>query len=253
MTDRTIIFSPPMVRAVLAGRKSQTRRIIKPQPEMQKNGRWHLRGCGGGLLNVAQQDIGDHLPDYVRWREGDRLWVREPHKRNPHAWAYEADLAEVPWPAKTHMQARARDQAPAMFLPRIASRLTLEVTGVRVQRLQEISEEDAEAEGCEYDIWDQALAVRNYGREDGWYCMWGGPKSYTHPDVYRDEDEIWRASFQSLWNSLHGPDAWSANPWVCALTFTVTHANIDATRDPEPPARTGRIGVGCPTSAGGVR
>ena len=93
---------------------------------------------------------------------------------------------------------------PSIHMPRWASRLTLTVTDVRVQRLQEISEEDARAEGA-------------YPCEGGW-SYGGSPLAGTTA----------RGAFYCLWNSLHGPDAWSANPWVCALTFTVDRRNIDA-------------------------
>ena len=87
---------------------------------------------------------------------------------------------------------------PSIHMPRSASRLTLTVTEVRVQRLQDISEEDARAEGIE-----------------GEFLPW--PQGYW----------TYRPYFAELWNSLHGPDAWDANPWVVALSFTVQHGNID--------------------------
>lgn len=153
MADRPIIFSSPMVRALLAGTKTQTRRLLKPQPgDMDRpfameDGTWHVtdsRGC-----NMSP------LP--VRYAVGDRLWVREafigargydddPPSRfgNKPIW-YCADGApdrEKWW----HLSNRLR---PSIHMPRWASRLTLTVTEVRVQRLQEISEEDAIAEGAE--------------------------------------------------------------------------------------------------------
>jgi hypothetical protein len=93
-------------------------------------------------------------------------------------------------------------------MTRWASRLTLTVTDVRVQRLHDISEADAEAEGAPMAIMP--------GRDDQPFAHMGGGKWATA--------DYW---FRALWTRLHGPDAWGANPWVCALTFTVHRCNID--------------------------
>jgi hypothetical protein len=94
---------------------------------------------------------------------------------------------------------------PSIHMPRWASRLTLTVTDVRVQRLHEISDDDAVAEGCECD-------------SDGW-------RDYLFPSTQCCGTA--RDSYRTLWNSLHGPDAWDANPWVVAVSFSVQHGNID--------------------------
>jgi hypothetical protein len=184
MTERPIIFSAPMVRALLEGRKTQTRRILKPQPDTK----------GRGFLD-------SRLP-YAR---GDRLWVREAWAPleslthgdpGPQALAdrgfYRADNSTVDgeisrWRSPIHM-------------PRWASRITLAVTEVRVQRLQEISEADAVAEGCREGY------VTIEGINEGWSA---------------------RTAFRDLWNQIHGPAAWDANPWVCAISFEVHRHNID--------------------------
>ena len=90
---------------------------------------------------------------------------------------------------------------PSIHMPRWASRITLHITDVRVQRLQDISGYDAVAEGvCEFGV---------------------------EPPLHEDLEEA-RGHFRDLWNSLYGRDAWDANPWVCALTFTVQRGNIDS-------------------------
>ena len=98
-----------------------------------------------------------------------------------------------------------RKKRPSIHMPRWASRLTLTVTEVGVQRLQDISEADAVAEGCECDV-------------DGW-------RDYLFPSTQCCGTA--RESYRTLWNSLHGPDAWDLNPWVAAYTFTVHRCNID--------------------------
>lgn len=222
MSDRPIIFSAPMVRALLDGRKMQTRRVLKPLPEAE--GQSYVMWPVYGYARVGFQRCGSSpLPDRAApYAPGDRLWVRE-------AWAchwatddqppreMDPDLWSVRYLADDHIRPAARDGSLALkkqcakvrssfHMPRWASRLTLLVTDVRVTRLQEISEADAVAEGIEQDdvgLW------RDYAGSD---VGWGFSVE----------------SFRSLWNSLHGPDAWAANPWVSAVSFTVERRNIDA-------------------------
>lgn len=233
MADRPIIFSAPMIRALLEGRKTQTRRVLKPQIGDLDNvfcdggGFWHVTDSRGAWM--SQISI-PHAP-------GDRRWVKEAlvaeSTDQDARWpGYEADGKDVypmvPWGWK-------RDRLSSMFCPRWASRLTLTVTDVRVQRLQDISEADAVAEGIDPLFSDDEIARypefggrepywTNYlwhGRHDArrsWIDAW--PRQFSG---YRDP----REAFASLWASLHGPDAWAANPWVCAMTFTVQRGNID--------------------------
>ncbi len=188
MTDRPIIFSAPMVRALLEGRKTQTRRMLNPQPGGIKSAR--ILGSGWALAPESNRCSVDWTPP--RYAPGDRLYVREACHVDGRDVNYRADApvgSEPPGPWR-----------PSIHMPRWASRLTLTVTDVRVQRLQDISAYDVQAEGaCE-------LA-----------CV---------PPNDEDEAEA-QAIFRDLWNSLHGPAAWDANPWVVALTFTVQHGNID--------------------------
>ncbi|QCP84312.1 hypothetical protein EYE35_01050 [Cereibacter sphaeroides] len=209
MADRPIIFSAPMVRAMLDGRKSQTRRIIGQPEAMQE---WYQRPDSGRWLlteNVGAPWIISALP----WLPGDRLWVREGFVRyhdlddndmrvGPLKTAYRAD-GNFRWlDADTDTFRDCPPWKPSIHMPRWASRLTLIVTEVRVQRLQEISEADAAAEGVTPIDEPNELRWEHYA---------------PHGVAFRD-----------LWNSLHGPEAWDANPWVAAITFTVHKANIDA-------------------------
>lgn len=213
MADSPIIFSAPMVRALIDGRKTQTRRLIKSRgvsPEFcggrhdDKNdpSNWGWEDMeNGGWITLDQFAKYTFVP----YTPGDRLYVRESLKRQDTDqgvgyMTYAADGAKV-WPLTEWRH--QRHSIPSIHMPREFSRLTLTVTDVRVQRLQDISEEDAVAEGC-----DAALAL-TMQRANGGFP--GNP----------------RAAFQDLWNSLHGPDAWDANPWVAASTFTVQRGNID--------------------------
>lgn len=204
MTDRPIIFSAPMVQALLAGRKTQTRRVLDNKR---------------GIMRER-----DDALDCVRFYVGDRLWVRESYQQWPpenlradadrprlyRATDPEPPAMDIPSFAH-HWQGKFRWR-PSIHMPRWASRLTLTFTDVRVQRLLDISEADAEAEGIER---------LKSGR--GFY-----DPTATKAAVHLGEwTSTAKQGFSRLWNSLHGDDAWDANPWVVALTFTVQRSNID--------------------------
>ena len=189
MTDRPILFTAPMVRALLAGRKTQTRRAP------------------------------------ARWAKGDRLWVREawaapvmydelPPRDLPIgcARAFIADGAEIVGfgdaAVSCPIGAAGRDRV-SFHLPRWASRITLEVTDAREEALHEISEDDALAEGVHVELLDGKIIYMAHPDDD---CGW---------------DDA-RHAYWSLWESINGPVDRKVPKRVAALTFTVTHANIDA-------------------------
>jgi len=237
MGDKPIIFSAPMVRALMDWRKTQTRRVLKPQPKVLKNGIWYRPYP---VLRPLQWEYlhGDRIAGFAdtRYAHGDRLWVREAHYMT-YTGDYEiAVYAEDANAVREHFdlinsiaaQHNLADtwKAPHLRLrspihmPRWASRLTLTVTDVRVQRLQEISEADAWAEGCR----------RGDATDNGGYF----PADETDPSGIG-----WRGWdcacdwYADLWNSLHGAGAWEANPWVAAYSFAVQHGNIDTQGDPQ--------------------
>lgn len=227
MTDRPILFSAPMVRALLDGRKTQTRRLltlggrrpdyIGPRGCTEDPACWGWDdGRGGYILADRDSDEPRAATWYdfaASWRAADRAWVREAHAILP-ATAYRGSIgtgtiAQTEHPTDGHSAAVMREGfdrsgaprwRPSIHMPRWASRLTLTVTDVRVQRLQDISEADAVAEGVD---------------------------AITMDDVPRQAAISHRSDFAALWNSLHGSEAWAANPWVCALSFTVQRGNID--------------------------
>lgn len=153
MKERPILFSGPMVRAILDGRKTQTRRLIKPG-----------RPCPYG-------------------QAGERMWVREAWGRHPesHTIVYKADADRPPHFIGKSCEPKWR---PSIHMPRAYSRILLEITGVRRERLHDISNGDALAEGVEPRLGHSAA-----------YC------------------------FSLLWESIHGPNAWDVNPWVWVIEF----------------------------------
>jgi hypothetical protein len=200
MAEKPILFSAPMVRAIMAGTKTQTRRIVKPQPEAQNtvyppppDGEWLWRHkkldagyChtnGDAMLRLMRP----LCPYGVR---GDRLWVRETWAPLTKGYAYRADpIWNAPPADRWH---------PSIHMPRVASRITLEITGVRVERLQDISEADARAEGS--PCVDEAS-----GRE------------VLFPDESRCG--TFKLGYRCLWESINGRGSWDANPFVWVVHF----------------------------------
>lgn len=201
MKERPILFSGEMVRAILDGRKTQTRRIIKPQPHWI-NDSHSVAHIGKKVGNV------EYLCKYGQ--PGERLWVRE-------TWCeiFDSEFGEEDWidyratpryPEDSSLRPAGWDNEPdgtplrwkpSIHMPRWASRITLEITGVRVERLQEISEEDAMAEGCDPDC----LSVK---------------KMYAKNGIFYGAARTW---FLYLWNSINGYESWNENPWVWVIEF----------------------------------
>lgn len=218
MSERPIIFSAPMVRALLAGTKTQTRRLVGSKAPEGSTSAGVFSSSSEGVTNrwswlsgdPRDCDTWEFLGDFtLPFRPGDRLWVRE-------GWRTESDYYNDLKPTELSGEERVLFDADAdwsqnksvgrrrasFHMPRWASRITLAVTDVRVERLQEISEADARAEGASYHSGGDV-------NHSGWRHDW--------KDVHADA----RSSFRRLWNSIHGQGAWEANPWVVALTFKV--------------------------------
>lgn len=186
MKEKPILFSAPMVRAILEGRKTQTRRIVKNAP-LLRNGSLH----GNDYLEFVKQCPFGNV--------GDQLWVREawaPHADMPRAAIYRCD-AGGDYQDNVTPNFRWR---PSIHMPRWASRITLEITGVRVERLQDISEEDAKAEGAEQ--------------------FWGEPERYGEQLEYEwYPDKSYVVGCRDLWQSINGVASWDENPWVWVIEF----------------------------------
>lgn len=256
MKERGILFRGPLVRALIAGDKTQTRRPVKPQPHRVVEHRERFVSTVDGTVHNIR------VPDGWEWRKlyaaddggkfaealaqhcpygspGDRLWVRETHAMRhidqPDVWFSTADIARVraygggPATPGCHLRLDGNDVyiryrahprtmeelaaspgfdnyaptwdepprwRPGIHMPRWASRLTLSLSEIRVERVQDISEADARAEGLAH--WARA------------HCEPGAAESMNPL-------ELWRLA----WTSIHGEDEWSRNPWCWALTFSV--------------------------------
>ncbi len=236
MNEKPILFNAEMVNAILSGRKTQTRRIMKvqpaecnhthwpeyPNPEWKLYDRgWNCAVCGNGVSLTERDVTGIICP---LGKPGDRLWVRETFallgnedgvcvdwqdnmvKGDEQAAAriYKASceqkrgdygLYSIPdsayWKPNTSNMKYEGSWRPSIHMPRWASRINLLITGVRVERLQDISEQDARAEGCAY------------GKGNGEIDLAVRPENH----------------FPTLWASIYGAESWQANPWVWVINF----------------------------------
>lgn len=239
MKERGMIFNGEMVRAILDGRKTQTRRIMKVQPDTPEF----------GLRRIIESSIANEIGMYFWSQEdargikarskqfscpfgdaGDRIWVRETWGVVSHEldedgriqpWSpdrpataihempfgngyysghaiYAAD-GEFTWGDDDGYEDGRSCWKPSIHMPRAACRTLLEVTGVRVERLNSISQEDAQAEGMELTGWRP---------------------TYSDPD---SGGEVWTPydNFAQLWESIYGEESWKANPWVWVIEFKV--------------------------------
>lgn len=237
ITERGMIFNAEMVRALLSGRKTQTRRIIKPQPEAtlsgSLSGKWLSRPLNGLLLPKIE-DIAIHCPFGA---VGDRIWVRETWGVVSHEldedgriqpWTpdrpatvihempfgngyysghaiYAAD-GDFTWGDDDGYEDGRSCWKPSIHMPRAASRILLEITTVRVERLNAISEEDARAEGI----------------IDGGCLNCGEPEPCGCANPEPDATD----AFAYLWQSIYGQENWNANPWVWVIYFGYLHSRV---------------------------
>lgn len=207
VTSRPILFSTEMVRAILEGRKTQTRRLVKPQPN--ENGVSYMKNAPLDWESIYREqwtpwkwetEEGETMSKNCPYGEiGDFLWVRETYAiaGNTTKWyIYKADLSYG------HIEEKWK---PSIFMPREACRIEVRITDIRVERLQSISEEDARREGVlnnlsvEYNQW------LNY--EKGIYQL---------PSAVE--------SFKSLWSEINGVKSWDENPFVWVIRFEVARS-----------------------------
>jgi hypothetical protein len=224
--ERPILFSAEMVRLLLAGEKTQTRRVVK-LPKHIAHDEVELQRMQDGYADGVRPvwEYNDE-PNAFSTRcpfgaVGDRLWVRERFMPLPLESA-PSDPAPTDWLIDYAADGRSEEKVapagynpmlynhvrytPSIFMPRWASRLTLDIAGVRVERLQEISESDAKAEGVEFDgIWWRG----GFKEIDGFLTAW--------PTATR--------AFEAIWRTINGEESWAQNPWVWVVSFAVVPQN----------------------------
>lgn len=214
MSDKPIIFNDAMVRPLIEGRKTQTRRIVKhsrqwpiefigPEGSQDEAECWGFEDPNTGTTwTLASDGVSEEIP-CPYGHAGSLLWVRETFYRaysvgrDVTGEAVSAPLRVAAYEGEPKPQLKFGQswrKMPSIHMPRWASRITLEITDVRVERLQDISEDDAMAEGIPFE-----------------------------GDCPSPRD-----NFSALWESINGPGAWDQNPWVWVIEFRAHYCNIDA-------------------------
>lgn len=224
MKESPILFNTDMVQAIWSGHKSQTRRVVKEELIV-----WQAEFESGNLPHVIRSE--PSLQYYLENRcpfgqIGDQLWVRETWHVEPNVQGWSMDENEpctgwIEYKAGGSKEVTApnfdavqrcfpkgevdwdflpSDWRPSIFMPRWASRIQLEITNIRIERLNDISEQDAESEGCIADPCDHARQIC----EDIGCC---GPTAKGH--------------FKYIWESINGANSWDKNPWVWVIEFKV--------------------------------
>lgn len=194
MTIKPILFNTEMVRAILEGRKSCTRRLVKPEPQ--------------GYFEVNEEPLyiydtdGNQGKITSPYQPGDILYVRETWKKAPNGYFYYEDWQRDDIADVTKWK-------PSIHMPKEAARIWLKVTDVRVERLQEITEEQACVEGT--DPWDEACYENN-----GWHPTFSDPDSGGDPNMVDGFHKLWNSTIKKSDLDRYG---WDANPYVWVISF----------------------------------
>lgn len=238
---KSIIFSSEMIRAIIAGRKTQTRRTVKNLEylnfrQFDSYERWQLeyrftkpiKGTLKGLVVSFANEAAaksHFIADFCKYQVGDFLWVREsfypdpPHTGEwdfyefddgtPHQMNIKAIPEKYRNPEhviyKESWKGSPLSWKSPIYMPRWASRITLKITDIRIERIQETTEADAISEGCDAD--SNTLEARERWHN---YCNPGNAIKGSH-----------RSTFEKLWKKINGAESWNNNDWVFVYTFEV--------------------------------
>ena len=208
---RPMLFSTPMVKALLDGSKTQTRRIVNPSPVIDKDSGSVYDGKLKSSYDIHNWKE-SFINDYSKCRVGDIIWVRETHTYHRNYWHYRADTGSPGEELRQEYIKSGCDSAkwkPSLFMPKEACRLFLKVTDVRIERLQNISEEDAISEGILKSIVKSAIFQTYLGYQN--YCVQDAEDDL----FYRNPID----SYESLWRKINGKDSWADNPFVFVYSF----------------------------------
>ena len=208
-TEHPILFSTPMVQAILEGRKTMTRRIVNMEYLNKEPYEWSVKHIDEMLFTFSNKGCAQSVDIRNPYGQpGDKLWVRETWCKSAREWFfYKAGGSDIKLEL---LKEEGFKWKPSIHMPKAAARIWLMITDVRVERLQDISEEDAKAEGIEkitlsnevykcYQCDKGHLGINNLC-EDGFF-------------------DSANKSFESLWKKINGAESWNSNPWVWVIEF----------------------------------
>lgn len=224
MNIKPILFSTPMVQAILEGRKTMTRRVLKQQPSIKSGvGKW----IKSKIIQIVggEEVVLEYMIKNSPYKVGDILWIRETWQHTVNlginildensGYIYKASENGKDWEENTEEW----KWKPSLFMPKESCRLFLKITNVKVERLQDISEKDAKAEGVESCIADRenfgvrAAGMRLYRDYDR--------KNNSLKDYPCNGFEFAKTSFETLWQSINGEQSWNDNPYVWVISFEI--------------------------------
>lgn len=211
--EKPILFNTEMVKAILEGRKTETRRVMKPQPTHSKFAGFvyasgDKRDIGKAMFVNSFPAIGEDAADYIRapYQIGDILYVRETWCKNPVKNEYMYKANKVIGVTKGFIKWK-----PSIHMPKVAARIFLKVTDVRVERLQDITEDGAKEEGVIKQLWYQPYGTRSENHQ-----KYVGDLVYQEPNYKTGFADIWDRTLNKLGDWVY---SFKENPWVWVIEF----------------------------------
>jgi len=203
---KPILFSTEMVKALLDGSKTQTRRVMKPQPKKTKSF-WEFAGAGWSGKNVVPI-YGHSLYNASKIKLGDILWVRETFSTMENEILYAADVCSL------YDKPDGWKWKPCIFMPKNAARIFLCVTEIKCEQLKNISQEDANNEGVVAYCWVDETDGKEYISAQNYLTKSLDCKSF-------------KSSYMTLWEYINGKGSWNKNPWVWVYTFKMVDRPVE--------------------------
>lgn len=214
MKEHPILFSTPMVKAILEGRKTMTRRIIKPQPVIDEDSGFVFDGkyrVHFGLHNNWQQRF---IDDFSKWVPEDWLWARESSfpSYKGDKYFYKADYKDGYKPD--------HKWKPSIHMPKVAARIWLKVTNIKVERVRSISQEDILKEGIRYPV-NEGHPIFKIGEENTALRFMPEGFKLDGSGTKITESDLLYAHWAELWCKVNGRESWDADDWVWVIEFRI--------------------------------
>jgi hypothetical protein len=221
MKETPLLMTGAMIRAYMEGRKTQTRRIVEPQPVKKDQGWfWQCKKLDAGYCHTGLEAMERLMIRHSPYGQpGDRLWVKETFMPDPYINSIASTIYRATEPDPDRYV--SHNWKPSIFMPRNRSRFTLTIKSIRVERVQDISEEDAQAEGIgpvhRAAIDPSSRICTGCGKHRNLHvgavhaCPQGHGTSFTNV--------TFKGGYKWLWETINGPSSWDKNPWVRVIEF----------------------------------